>query len=278
MLIKKLHLNIAAVFILSGLALSSCKKDDNNTTEPTENTSYAYEQTLAEQMFNDMDVIFERARSQGQSGLKGGASALASCAKISIDSTDTTGTVIIDFGLADCLGFDGRFRRGKLIIEYSGMYQDSGYTHKITPLSYYVDDNLIDGVRTVSNMGKDVEGNIYYNITCNGTVDLAQNGGRIQWSANRTRTLYAGASTPLLNDNLYRIEGSSTLIGSTGTKYTINITDPLLAAFDCSWIKEGIIEIFPEGKVKRYLDYGNGVCDNKATLTINGFEKEVTLR
>jgi hypothetical protein len=30
------------------------------------------------------------------------------------------------------------------------------------------------------------------------------------------------------------------------------------------------MELTPEGKSKRIIDFGNGNCDNKATITIDG--------
>ena len=40
---------------------------------------------------------------------------------------------------------------------------------------------------------------------------------------------------------------------------------------------QGVLEHTPAGKATRYIDYGNGVCDNKATVTINGNTYAITL-
>ena len=39
-------------------------------------------------------------------------------------------------------------------------------------------------------------------------------------------------------------------------------------ALNCRWISSGAIEVKPEGKLKRMVDYGAGSCDASATITI----------
>jgi hypothetical protein len=46
------------------------------------------------------------------------------------------------------------------------------------------------------------------------------------------------------------------------------MTSALIVALNCRWIEKGTIEFKPGGKLTRMVDYGNGNCDNKATVTI----------
>jgi hypothetical protein len=40
---------------------------------------------------------------------------------------------------------------------------------------------------------------------------------------------------------------------------------------------QGTLEHTPGGKATRYIDFGNGTCDDQATVTINGTTYTITL-
>jgi hypothetical protein len=50
----------------------------------------------------------------------------------------------------------------------------------------------------------------------------------------------------------------------------VNVTVPVEKRASCTWITKGRIDLTPEGLATRTVDYGDGTCDDKATLTING--------
>jgi hypothetical protein len=47
---------------------------------------------------------------------------------------------------------------------------------------------------------------------------------------------------------------------------------------DCKWIVSGQFEIVPEGLSARSVDFGDGTCDNKAKVTINGNVFEIVMQ
>jgi hypothetical protein len=55
------------------------------------------------------------------------------------------------------------------------------------------------------------------------------------------------------------------------------VTSPLVKAFTCRWISKGTVKIRVNDTVG-LLDYGNGDCDNEATLTVNGTSRTIKLR
>ena len=67
-------------------------------------------------------------------------------------------------------------------------------------------------------------------------------------------------------------------VNRNGKAYDIKITKPLIKRFGCSYIESGIVELTPEGLSTRTIDYGDGTCDNKAKLTINGNSFDFTLK
>lgn len=50
----------------------------------------------------------------------------------------------------------------------------------------------------------------------------------------------------------------------------MTITKPLVKeVLGCRYFTQGKIEMQPQGKALRVMDYGDGSCDNDATVTLN---------
>lgn len=266
--------------VCAALTFYSCKKESetvNSTNTDTEETDYAEDMARLDQVFDEVDNFALEAEATGNVGMKGGFP-LSGCALVTVDTTVTPHKIAIDFGNANCLCKDGRYRRGKVIITYMGKYRISGYTHTIRFDGYYVNDNLVLGEKIVKNMGINSNGNTYFDITVNGEIILNKTGDTVSHTAARTRTWINGESTLQINDDAYNITGTSTHVKAKGKIFTEQITTPLLVALNCNWIKEGVIQITPQGGTARTLDYGNGICDDKATLTVNGKTKTIQLQ
>jgi hypothetical protein len=275
---KRNTLSLLGMLTLSLLIVfSACKKDGNNTDETEEETGYAEEHARLEQTFDDAESLSDEAFTNGGSQLKGGQYLLSSCATVTKDTVSNPHTLTIDFGTTNCLCNDGRYRRGQIIVTYTGKYRDSGYTHTISFNNYYVNDNKVTGTRTVTNKGLNSNGKPYFEIAINGAIILDSNKGTISKVCNRTRTWVAGSNTLVRLDDVYEITGSGTLTRANNTTVAVNITSPLVAAASCNWIKQGTVQLTPQNKPLRTLDYGNGNCDNKATLTVGTKTKTITL-
>jgi hypothetical protein len=88
-----------------------------------------------------------------------------------------------------------------------------------------------------------------------------------------------GNGTPLnLLDDVYTITGNSTGINSNNNSWITEITQPLIRKFGCAWREKGQITLtVKSNSITAILDYGDGACDNKATVTINGVTIPITL-
>ena len=58
--------------------------------------------------------------------------------------------------------------------------------------------------------------------------------------------------------------------------YIRTIKTPLFYDTDCEFIKSGIVELNRKGNIT-VIDYGDGTCDDKATVTTNGTTEEINL-
>ena len=283
---KRILLNGMLVAAIAGMVLTSCKKEEKEDQD----TSTASENAVAEQTFDDASNISDEAANGSVSSFKQGnpdAILLSSCAQVRLDTASNANpdTITVTFGtgtypaLSNCLCADGRYRRGQIIITYSGRYRDSASTHTISFNNFYVNDNQVLGTKTVTNMGHNSAGHLTFNVAVSGQIILAGNGGTITWNSTRTREWLSGENTPIIRiDDVYGITGSADGTGTKGNSFTATITKQLKVKLDCRWITEGIIDITPSGKATRTINFGDGSCDNKATITIKGKISTITMK
>jgi hypothetical protein len=264
--------------LVLGIGFSSCRKKNDDDDKDTSATA---DNALAEGSYNDVNNIADEA-SKGSltSYLSTGSSDekayLNSCATVTNDSVSVPHMLTIDFGTVNCMCNDGRNRRGKINVSYSGHYRDSASTHTISFTNYFVNDNQIMGTKTVTNNGHNAAGHLTFTITVNGSI-LKTTGQTISWTSNRTREWITGESTPAWLDDVYLVTGSASGTSAAGVSFNAVITSALRIELSCHHIVSGSFSLTPSGKATRYFDFGTGACDNQATVTINGHLYNITL-
>ncbi|MEZ5018278.1 MAG: hypothetical protein R2800_14560 [Flavipsychrobacter sp.] len=268
---------LGLVVLLSCITVfSACKKDDDNDTT-TENTGYAEDLVLIQQSFDDLDEIVMRAQYGGTGSLKGGENPLAACATIIHDTATTPKRILIDFGNTGCISYDGRVRTGKLNVFYEGDYRTANYYHRVEPQFYTVDGNRVSGIRKITAVGRNMQNQLYYTEEVKGEVVLKNGGGTLKADSKRTLTMVAGEQTLDVTDNVYSVDGFGEMTRANGEVFTTEVVKPLNVSFSCNYINKGVIRVIPAGFTHRFVDYGDGACDNKATVTVNNVGRVVTL-
>jgi len=268
----KYTLLIAAAF---SLVLNSCNKKEDADND----TANAKNESVAEKTFNELNDISDQvARTGNLNGFKidGTDGILASdCAIITIDTSSAVSpanpdTFIVDFG-EGCVGNDGKNRTGKIIVSATGRYRNEGTVITITPLNYTVNGNAVSGFRRVTNTGLNASNQPTFQIEVEGTIILADGGGTITWTANRTRTWLEGFNTlSIFNDDVHSVTGGSNGTKASGASWTNIINTPLVYKRSCRQIVSGTMTLTPSDKPVRTINFGNGNCDNQVTVTING--------
>lgn len=271
---------ILASFIITGL-FSSCRKKEKE--EVDSDTSSAYDQSLASGIVNDMTSISDEAVTTGTvSSFRTieNTMVLSTCATIAFDTLAPAKTVTVNFGSSNCLCNDGRYRRGSLILSFTGRYRDSLTVITVTPQNYFVNDNQVTGSKTITNKGHNASHHLVYEINANIQVIKANAGGTITWQSTRQREWMSGENTQIWSDDMYSITGSASGTTANGNSFNSVITSPLVRnmALGCRrHFVSGVLEHTPGGKATRYIDFGNGACDDQATVTINGNVYNITL-
>jgi len=275
---KRLNLQLMMLVMLSlTMAFTSCNKDEN----PTIDTSTSADDALAENIYDNVSNIADEAYSLKTDNLKStdaGRLFIGECAEITLDTIAIPHALIIDFGDENCLCNDGRYRRGKIIVSFTGRYRHTGtvITHEFE--DYHVNDNKIEGSKVVTNMGLNDEGNTYFNVEVVGIIYKALNGGTVSWNSSLSREWVEGSDTFTLWDDVYLITGEAHGIRVDGHTWEREILTPLRKELGCKHFVSGTVEIKPDDKPLRILDYGTGECDNIATVLVNGVVYTIILR
>lgn len=184
-------------------------------------------------------------------------------------------TITIDFG-SGCIGRDGKLRKGKIVSIYTGPMFIPGSKTSTTFVDYSVDSFKIEGTHTVENTSSFNKKEWTVKVI-DGKITNTNNGNWKMWSSIKTHTKIQGNGTPNYHlDDVFQITGNATGSASNGNSWSASITDPLIKKFICHWIVKGTVRITRNDN-KALLDYGNGACDNKAVITINGISYNITL-
>lgn len=274
---KKQILTLALISLMGAALMFSCSKDDDIQTE---DNTVAEEDVYAEKVFDEVSDITDEAYDFKTGNLKSTAWKrifLSDCATVTLDTTGFPYVLTVDFGDTNCLCNDGRYRRGMILVSFTGRYRHPGTVITHTFQEYYVDDNQIEGTHVLTNMGENENGNLYFTIEVVGVIHKADNGGTVSWNSSRVREWIQGSNTRNPWDDIYLITGIANGITANGQTWEKEIMTALQLELACRFIVSGTVEIRPESRPVRLLDYGNGECDNVATLVVNGVSYTIYL-
>ena len=276
---KHLKNIIPAIIILWMMVfVSACRKDRDDLND----TTVASDNEQSETFSNDVMNIADNAAKSGSAGFRTSSQeelfeAFSQCTTITHDTVANPRSLVIDFGTVNCLCGDGRNRRGKILVTYTGKYFETGAVKTMVFDNFYRNDNKIEGTRTITNNGLDDKGRMNWTINAQNMKITKANGNVHTCNSIRTRTLLAGNDTKTWTDDVYEITGSANGVNAKGFNYTANIATPLHRAMSCRWIDSGTIEITPEGKATRTIDFGSGNCDDQATVSVKKRTRNITL-
>ena len=287
----KLQVLVAAWIIFASIALVSCQKESSlqPTTVTEEEALIASEEnTAAEAEFDDIAEIglsvgadLEAETSTG-AGLNGRIELffdlqfkVGPCTKIEVSPNDSTfpKTVIIDYG-SGCICRDGKFRKGAIVLYFTGPIRRAGSVLTITFRNFYVNRIHIEGTKTIKNLSS--EGTLKYAMTVENGKVTWPNGRGFSYEGSKLVTQVRGMETRTIRDDVYSIEGRNKTVYANGTVVIKNTESPLIKPVACAWIVKGVLKIKINDRVL-FIDFGNGDCDNKATLKWAAGERQITL-
>ncbi len=276
--------SLALAALASGMLLATSCKHEADQATPDQDVTTAEDSSDAERETALSADVLTAAAPQDET--QSGSPAVAASAELvrvyGPCATRTyiaaTRTLTIDFGPTNCLCPDGRYRRGQIVVRFTGadLRRHSGAV--VTRENYFVNDNQHTATRTFTSLG-----NGSYSVdVANGSIIFANNGGTHSWTAHRDYTRTAGFGTPQVSDDVYSVTGQSAGTNRKGTSYTATITKPLIKRGDCyKYYVAGEVTL-ENGKgntlVLNYDPSGTQTCDNIASVTIGKWTKMITIR
>jgi hypothetical protein len=188
--------------------------------------------------------------------------------------------IVIDFG-SGCPSPNPNeevVRKGRIIVNYTMKYWDSGSVHTITFDDYYYDGVRLSGYKIIENRGDNNQGNPYTSIIVSDTLHLGSNLGYISYNSERERSYTSGWATPgNIEDDVFEVTGSGAIKRGNGSYCDFNILEALLVAGNCKNIKAGQLQLIPLNGDSRTINYGEGDCDDDAKLEIAGMIFDIKL-
>lgn len=265
MIKNKLVLGLTAFALSSSLFFSSCVRERDT------DISMAKDGIVGDFVFDDAFHIVLDAATKSSGETLANYKTTGYCATLTHDTNSSPRSLIIDFGTANCMCNDSRNRRGKIIVSYTKRYADSGNIFSFSFDNYFVNDYQIMGTQVVENKGRNVLAQTYYTQLVEGKIMSADTSIKdtLKWNAEREITWVEGESTPMWFDDIFETVGKGNGRGIRNEYYAMNITKPLIREAMCRFIKGGRVELQPQGKALRTIDYGDGDCDNQASVEIN---------
>ncbi len=274
-------------FLLFGMVLSlmtiSCTNEENPVA-PTSTSEEAVVEARIDDVTDDISKIVDDQYYVQENSAKGKTAAaetfLPACVTISTVVTSGTWTRTVDFGTQGCTMPNGNVLKGKIIVSGSINFDQPSHTISYSFDNFYHNDILIVGNKTVVRtlVSTNDNPNLHPLATMNLELTVTFPDGKIyKRVGTRVREMIAGFNTPLVwRDNVFAVTGNWTTNFPGGRAQTSTITSPLIVKMDCNHIVQGTIT-FTRNDRSAVLDYGNGDCDNKATVTANNTTVEITL-
>lgn len=178
------------------------------------------------------------------------------------ETDDYPKTITLDYGDSTVLK-NGKVLSGIIVIEISAPRNSASYTRMVTYNNFGIDTLTIVGTSLITI---DRENTAFRNFKSDLTITL-DNGNVITRSSERTWTWIEGLeTTDDQTDDVIHITGEVSATSGLDS-YKKEIVNPLVRIGDCRFIVEGVVEITLNGTLISTLNYGDGECDEIATMT-----------
>lgn len=287
----------SVMVLVAAMAFTSCKKNDDAAPNDEMNTAVDVTQSneVAGQQFDDVFNIVLGVQSAdagedigiGSGGgimykPGGGETTLGDrCYTITVIPKERNvwpKTVTIDFGNG-CKGEDGKVRKGKIVSIFTKAAFLPGAKISTTFVGYEVDSFALAGTHIVTNISNDNR-LAFKTEVINGKLTNTSSGFWHKYDREHKFVQFKGMDTPLNPfDDAYEITGTSKGSNSNGRTWVREITTPVVKKTDCKWRVKGVVTIhWNQNAEGATLDYGDGNCDDQATLSYKGHTKMITLK
>lgn len=265
---KQMIKTTGILIILIALIIGGCQKESTTSTAivPGDSNTSEGSIVIGDKTFEGLNGIIDGF--MATSGLK--SAAIGSCPSITATLSNSFPIAItIDWGATGCTGAeDGIARSGKVIASLSGLMNVTNSVATFTFADFVNNGNKITGVHRITYKGLNPVNNWpRYAVFTEAKIEFPDK-KFISYRAEYIRLQSEGSATLAVADDVWRIEGSSSGTTRGGTSWTASYPSAVVKKSSCQWFSSGSVLVTPLGEVPRTINFGDGTCDNKATLTI----------
>jgi len=283
------------IALLAVISLSSCKKESGSNSNDASAGNLSDSSTAADNMyydvlnnafvgFSDNSTVWNASSLHAEKtttfSLDGEHTTNLGCAIYTISDSvpgEYPKTLTLDFGTG-CTSADGILRKGKLIYVFTAPIVVPGATASVTFNQYVVNGFGLQGAYSITNNSSDQNGISFTTQVTNGIITYP-NATNYHYSHNKTYVMTAGSGTPYdITDDVYSITGNSSFSTAGGASLVFTSKTPLVKAVSCHNVSSGVVDFVYNNSVSGSIDFGNGDCDNLATVTVGSWNKTVILR
>jgi hypothetical protein len=268
---NRIALTIAVIFSASVIYVG-CKKDDIADTDTQSST----DNSLCEGEF--MRVLpTVNSISIDEPGVHrlGGPPSTLSCPTVSVNTPNVFPcTMTIDYGSGCTDATDGKIRSGRILVTLDRPWDTTGCVMTVVLDSFHVGAIHFEGTTVITRTAQN-----QFNMVLN-DGHCSKAGGQpweIDWNTNKTVTWTSGVNNSQ-QTQIITTTGTNSGTDRNGLAFTATITEPIVRDLSCTWITDGTVELEPAGKPMRTIDFGDGQCDNRGTIMIEGNTFEFTMQ
>ena len=195
---------------------------------------------------------------------------LPDCVTITVVIVQNMKTVTLDFG-DGCELRNGNFVSGKIIMIYE---RDPEAKSKMITYSFedfYFNRKNVEGGGSIFRERSNENGNPQSTKTVDVTVTWSD-GLFASKKGEKIREMIEGQDTHAWGDNVFLITGNWEFTRKNGTVLSAKVIEALRRELACKFLVSGILEL-NKNENNAVLSYGDGECDDLATVSINGGER-----
>lgn len=273
-----------AVLMLGFSFLTACNKDKEDAAAVQEQQDLAAAQSTVELLSEIQDVnslvsTLDLPGMQQMPSMGGRKAAACGNTTYTFDDNSEVQAITVDYGTGSTCE-DGKLRKGKISFTI-GSTKESLFSIGVQFIGYESEGKKLSGTYTIGINIEDSDDEnsmkyVYSYVFKDATLTFAD-GTKVSWNSNYLLTIgFIMTDTSLTYT--YAMTGGVSGIGRQNNAFSAEITSPLVADFSCRYgLTKGMYLIKTAKHPDATYDFGNGTCDDIATLTINGKSHEIKI-
>ncbi|MBO0322653.1 hypothetical protein J0X14_10125 [Muricauda sp. CAU 1633] len=279
--------NLKSMSLVLGVLLltaASCSKDEStneelSSTEVISATELKFSdetEMISEEITAIAEDVYAADEISTTSKMNYHSDYLPECVLVTIELTDTTKDVTLNFG-EGCEMPNGNALSGNVYLSYALDMEAASNTISLNLENFVFNGVAVEGSASIVRVRSNENGNPQGTANANFTSTWPD-GNTTSYTGIRTREWIEGFGTGFWGDNVFLITGKRTYVSRAGNEFVKEVITPLRREMSCRFIVSGVLEISRFGNTV-ILDFGDGSCDAKGILTYeDGTEQEIFLR